>query len=145
MNGPALIAGTPLPDHDHVLRYIGKRHVDNGVVNGSGFFIRPTEDLPSVNWMECFPPPIDNQVAEIKARRRLRYEKNALLVRLNVGATKQYLSLSSTTTVEVDFILDPLPAENGRPEDPSHAVIKGVPVVDTPEENSSKTFHELHS
>jgi hypothetical protein len=31
------------------------------------------------------------------------------------------------------FLHDPLPAENGKPEDPSHAVIGGIPIEKTPE------------
>ena len=125
---------TPLPDADHVLRYIGRKHVDNGVVNGSGFMRRPLEGTPpSVNWMECFPPPIERQVQEISARRRIKYEKRGLLVRINVGNTKQYVAQNQAIAITLAFLHDPLPAENGKPEDPSHAVIDGIPIEKTPE------------
>jgi hypothetical protein len=113
-------AGTPLPEEDHVLRYIRKKHVDNGVVNGAGFMRRPTEDSPpSVNWMECFPPPVANQVDEISARRRLKYEKRGKLVRINVGHTKRYIAenaprpvAESANAIVLAFLHDPLPTEN---------------------------------
>jgi hypothetical protein len=126
---------TPLPDADHVLRYIGRRHVDNGVVNGSGFMRRPRETTPpSVNWMECFPLPIEKQVEEISARRRIKYEKRGLLVRINVEHTKQYVTENARgIAVTLAFLHDPLPAENGKPEDDSHAVIDGTPIEKTPE------------
>jgi hypothetical protein len=127
------ISGSSLRDDHHVLRYIGKKHVDNGVVNGSGFLTRPQENAPSVNWMEYFALPVINQVSEITSRRRMRYEKNALLVRLNVGHTRRFVGSNSPIPVELSFIHDPLPAENGKPEDPSHAIVTGVPVIETPE------------
>jgi hypothetical protein len=55
--------GSLVPDGHHVLRYIRPRHVDNGVVNGEAFLTRPGEDAPSVNWVEWFDPPLENQVA----------------------------------------------------------------------------------
>jgi hypothetical protein len=125
--------GKPLPDSDHALRYIGKKHVDNGNVNGSGFMARPGEKAPSVNWMECFPAPIDNQVAEISARKRIKYERRSRLVRINVAHTKQYVSANAPTPIELAFLHDPLLPENDTPEDPSHAVIEGVPTVNTPD------------
>jgi hypothetical protein len=127
---------TPIPDADHVLRYIRRKHVDNGVVNGSGFMRRPQEDTPpSVNWMECFLLPIEKQVQEISARRRLKYEKRGLLVRINVGHTRQYVAKNAKDAgiaITLAFLHDPLPAENGKPADDSHAVIDGTPLEKAP-------------
>lgn len=130
--------GAPIPDGDHVLRYIRKKHVDNGVVNGSGFLTRPQEEMASVNWIECFAPPLKNQVAEISARRRLKYEKRALLVRLNVGHTKQYVVERALIPIQLSFLHAPLQAEDGKPADPSHALIDGVPTLDTAEGEAIK-------
>ena len=125
--------GTPVPDPDHVLRYVGKKHVDDGVANGSGFLARVGEDAPSVNWMECFLLPVENQVAEVAARRRIRYEKRAQLVLLNVGQTRSYVAQNATVPVQLLFLHDPLDADDRFPEDPSHAIINDVPVINTPE------------
>jgi hypothetical protein len=134
---------TPLPEDDHVLRYIGKKHVDNGVVNGSGFMRRPTEDATSVNWMECFAPPVPNQVGEISKRRRIKYERRGQLVRINVKHTMLYVvENAKPTEIVLAFLHDPLQAisagggnstTTGKPADPSHALIYGVPVEKTPE------------
>ena len=124
----------PLPDADHVLCYIGRKHVDAGVVNGSGFMRRPQErSPPSVNWMECFPLPVEKQVQAISARRRIKYEKRGLLVRINVGDTRLYVAENAKIEITLAFLHDPLLAENGWPEDESHAVIDGIPIQKTPE------------
>jgi hypothetical protein len=123
-----------------VLRYIRKKHVDNGIVNGAGFMRRPAEDTPpSVNWMECFPPPTANQVAEISGRRRIRYEKRGKLVQINVGHTKRYVTenaarliAENASAIVLAFLHDPLRAEKDWSADPSHAVIDGIPVEKTP-------------
>jgi hypothetical protein len=125
--------GTPIPDDDHVLRYIARKHVDNGLVNGAGFLNRPHEEASSVNWMECFPLPLENQVSQISQRRRLRYEKRAQLVRLNVGETRRYVTANATIPIELSFLHDPLPAKGDFPEDQSHALIYGLPTLETPE------------
>jgi hypothetical protein len=124
---------TPISDSHHVLRYVRRKHVDNGVVNGSGFLARPNEDAPSVNWMECFSLPIENQVSEITKRRRIKYEKRAQLVRLNVGHTREYVKKNSPVEIDLTFLHDPLSAEGDFCEDSSHAIIRGMPVLDTVE------------
>lgn len=130
--------GTPIPDDDHVLRYIRRKHVDNGVVNGSGFLTRPQEEMPSVNWIECFTPPLENQIAEISAPRRLKYEKRGLLVRLNVGHTRQYVAAHAMNPIQISFLHAPLQAEEGKVEDPSHALIHGMPTLETAEGEAIK-------
>ena len=128
-------SGSALPDADHVLRYIARKHVDAGVINGSGFLARPREEAPSVNWLDYFSPPVENQVAEVSARRRLKYEMRGRLARINVGATRAYVAANSPERAELYFAYDPLPddAVGGRPPDPSHAQIRGVPKESTPE------------
>lgn len=129
----------PIPDRDHALRYIGRKHVHDGVVNGSGFMRRPEtshsqeESASSINWMECFPFPVSNQVQEIKVRRRIKYEKRGILAKINIGQTKQYVATNATVAVTLAFLHDPLKATTDKPADPSHAGIHGIPIVNTPE------------
>jgi hypothetical protein len=132
---PGLQRGDPLPDDDHILRYIGKKHVHEGIVNGSGFLSRPQESAPSVNWLEYFPPPLENQVAQVAAVKRIKYEKKGKLVRINVGQTKAYVAANATDPIELFFAYDPLLVDivKGYQADPSHAEIRGVPVENTPE------------
>lgn len=125
--------GTIIPDSDHVIRYIRPRHVENGVVNGEGFLTRPGEDAPSVNWLEWFDPPLENQVSGVRSVTRINYAKTGQLVRLNVGETKRYVRENDPNSLILFFEHDPL-EENGKyPPDPSHSLVKGVPVQDTPE------------
>jgi hypothetical protein len=133
---PPPISGDRVPPADHVLRYIRKKHVDKdtNTVNGSGFLTRSDEDGPSSNWIECFDEPIDNQLAEIKARKRFRYEKRGKLVRLNVARTERHISENRTPdagALEIQFVHDPLEEDGQFPSDPSHSLANGVPQVDS--------------
>ncbi len=121
----------PIPDDHHVLRYTAPRHVDGGIVNGAGFLRRPTEDGFSVNWLEYFDHPIENQVQGGRDVARLRYAKTGLLARLNIGATRNYVRQNSPERLELSFVHDLLIAEGDFPADPSHALIKGIPTADS--------------
>jgi hypothetical protein len=134
------ISGDSLPDADHVLRYIGRKFVDpkDNQIAGNGFLSRPLEKDggPSVNWMEVFSGDTASQIAEIRKVKRIRYEKRGRVAKLHVGRTKQYLQESAT--LAIDCIYDPIPAIEGdattyKPPDPSHAYMKGIPIMDTPE------------
>jgi hypothetical protein len=134
-----VMPGDSLPDTDHVLRYIGRKFVDpkDIEIDGNAFLSRPLEkDGPSVNWMEFFSGDTANQIAEIKKVKRIKYEKRGRVAKLHVGRTKQYLQESAA--LAIDCIYDPLIAIEGdaktcKPPDPSHAYMKGVPIMDTPE------------
>jgi hypothetical protein len=131
---PAPQKGARLPDADHVLRYIAPRHIENGVVNGDSFLARPEDNgAASVNWLEWFDPPIENQVVGVRSVARLRYAKTGQLARLNVGHTAQYVTKNDPNGVVLSFVHDPLDANETYQTDPSHSLIHGVPVQDTPE------------
>lgn len=133
MTRPVPARGSRLPDPDHVLRYIRPRHVENGVVNGEGFLTRPGEDAPSVNWLEWFDPPVEDQVASVRSVARLSYAKTGQLARLNVGQTIRYVTENEPNGLVISFEHDPLEADDKHRADPSHSLIRGVPVQDTPE------------
>jgi hypothetical protein len=135
---PKLLAGDQLPDADHVLRYVRKNFVDQDAIVGDAFLTRPPEkdDGPSVNWMEFFSGDTANQINEIRKIKRMTYEKRGRVAQLHVGRTKQYLK--ENAELIIDCIYDPLPAVEGdagthKPPDPSHAYMRGVPFVDTPQ------------
>jgi hypothetical protein len=94
---------------------------------------RPDEDAPSSNWIECFDEPIENQLAEIKSRKRYRYERRGKLVRLNVAATERHIRENRMADApgldEILFVHDPLAAEGEFPSDPSHSLANGVPQI----------------
>jgi hypothetical protein len=134
MTRPVPQSGSPVPDSDHVLRYLKPRYVDNGVVDGEGFLLRPQESAASVNWLEWFDPPIENQVDGVRSDARLQYAKTGHLVRLNVGHTKDYVRENSPGALVLAFDHAPLePDQQFDRPDPSHALIKGVPEQDTPD------------
>lgn len=126
-------SGAPIPDDHHVLRYIAPRHFEDGVVNGAGFLRRPNEEGSSVNCLECFDPPVENQVSEVRSVARLRYAKTGCLVRLNIGVTRDYVRQNSPHGVDLHFVYDPLLAEADFPADPSHALIHGIPAAESAE------------
>ena len=127
--------GDPVPNPDHVLRCVGGNHIDNGEIDGSGLLCRRNEPCPSVNWLEWFPGDLQNRVAEVRRRRRLKYGATARLARLNVGRTKMYILENDPNSLQINVIQDPLEedSERGFMEDPSHSLMVGVPTVDTPE------------
>lgn len=122
-----------IPDDHHVVRYIPPRHIDNGIVNGEAFLRRPHEEASSVNWLEYFKPPVENQVKEIRAAARLRYAKTGVLARLNVGETKEHVKNNSPLGLVLDFVHDPLPESAPYEGSPSHALIHGIPATNSPE------------
>jgi len=121
--------GDPLPGADHVLRYFRRKHVDRHDgkedVTGAGFLARPGEGSPSVNWMECFEHPIENQIARIRGEKRLTYEKKSKLVRLNVAQSIEHLVTEAE--VSLSFLYDPEEATEKYPPHTSHSIIDGVP------------------
>jgi len=121
--------GDRLPARDHVLRYIRKKDVDkaSNAINGSGFLARPAEDAPSNNWIECFPGSLTNQLAEIRSRKRIQYEKRGKLVRLNVSRTEQHML--DEAQILIQFVHDPVQEDVNYPADPSHALAQGVPQI----------------
>jgi hypothetical protein len=129
--------GDDLPNLHHVLRYIGKKHVDNNFINGSAFLATPSDMTPSVNWMEHFPPPTANQVDNIVQRRRLKYERRGKLASLHIDRTKAYLIANSQPQIDLKFIYDPLPPEDPHPEDLSHSYMTGLPLRGSPEEEAT--------
>jgi hypothetical protein len=102
-------------------------------VSFSAFLCRADENECSVNWMERFDAPVDNQCACIRAEKRMKYAAAAKVARLNVGVAKTQVLVEADTVLAL--IYDPEDAEP--PKFPvahtSHSVITGMPKLDTPE------------
>src|ERR1700730_6435235 len=141
-SSPRLISGDKLPDTDHVLRYVRRKFVDNDQIDGNAFLSRSEEekkkDGPSVNWMEFFAGDTASQIAKIRKVKRMKYEKRGRVAKLPVGRTKQYLQ--EAASLAIDCIYDPTPADKDGADEPSHAYMKGVPVLDTPEGEGVRDF-----
>ena len=127
----SLKKGDPLPHSDHMLRYVGARLYDQKTkkLHGDAFLPRETEKGPSVNWLEYYQPPLDNQIRNVVKCRRLTYGKTAKLVRLNIGKTIETVKRESEARIQLSVIYDNLEAvpSLGFGEDPSHGLIRGFP------------------
>ena len=121
-----------IPDSGNVVRYLRPSQVDQGIVDAGGFF-RAGEDEPSVNWLETFAPPIAEQLDNVRRVARLTYSAKGHLIQLAVGRTREFVRQNDPRATELQFEPDPLIAEEKYPEDPSHALIKGMPGHLTPE------------
>lgn len=133
------MTGDSVPDDEHVLRYIGGRHVDQDedsepVITGGGFIARPKDDnKPSYNWLECFDGTLEDRVQQVRAAARINYGAKAKLVRLNVGQVRQHVSENTDNARAVTVIHDPLNPQDDYPADPSHALMTNVPDDNDPE------------
>jgi hypothetical protein len=136
--------GEHLADEHHVLRYVKPSHVDRHSgsehITASAFLCRPDEDACSVNWMERFDIPVENQCACIRAEKRIRYAPTAKLARLNVGRARAYVlnevkDVFGEDKATLRFLYDPEDADPPRFPHPhtSHSIINGMPGLDTPE------------
>jgi hypothetical protein len=139
LEGPTPVPnnGDRVPGADHLLRYVDKKYVDQGTnqIDGSGFLARKDkgEASPSANWMECFAPPTENQMNEIRAVRRIRYERKGRLARINVQETIQHLTANAKIPLALAFVHDQLQATETHPPDPSHVLMHGIPGLNTSE------------
>ena len=125
--------GDPIPDHDHILRYIGAAHLDKDLdsgewkILGSGFLSRPRDrNSVSYNWIEYYCGNLSDQITQIRQCTRLDYGATARLARLNMGKICQYLKKQMPERNAITVTHDPLEAGNGKPGDPSHALMHNV-------------------
>lgn len=120
-----------VPEQDHILRYIKPMGFQNGTVSGSEFLKKPNHQGTSVNWIEYFTGTLEQQIEEIRLRRRLEYKKTGALARLNVRRMKEFVAQETEkilpTKVLLSVVKDPLEASDDHQEDRSHALIKDVP------------------
>ncbi len=127
--------GDPLPDADHVVRYIRPSSVDDEEINGDAFLGKAGETACSINWLDYFRNQSkEQQLRGVRRHIRLDISPNGRFAELHVGQTKQRLA---TELVTLQFVEDPLAADatiKGDREDPSHALINGLPGSDRPPE-----------
>ena len=119
------MTGDNLPDDHHIVRYAKPSLVEEGIVDGSAFLLRPDEPGLSVNWLEAFGGnDEDRQLSEVRRLLRLKLSKSGRFAKLNVGATKRHVS---KVLEEVRIIEAPRPPIDEFEADPSHAEIIGLP------------------
>lgn len=124
-----LLKGDDLPDNNQIVRYVKPSLVeDDGSANGSAFTLRPGESDLSVNRLDAFTLDKNNQLAEVCRLIRLDIGPNCRFAEMNVGSVRKHVSeeLNSLRVVH-----DPLEKTDGLEEDPSHALIRGLPSGET--------------
>jgi hypothetical protein len=125
--------GDVVPDDHHVTRLCGGSHIrENGTIAATAFKPRPGETYLSVNWLEVLGLP--DRTAEIAEVRRVLGNKRkigptARLAVLNVGHVSDVVKRESNNRIELVVRHEP-ENEPGRPSDPSHSGIYGVPEDD---------------
>lgn len=129
--------GDPIPDDDHVVRYVRPGLIDEGKVDGGAFVRAATHSALSVNWLEFFGgSDHEGQMDKVRRLVRLGLARHGRFAKLNVGKTKQYVSvcaLEASLKVNLGISEDPLPATAKFVADPSHSKITGLP----PEDNEN--------
>jgi hypothetical protein len=134
MMGPPPESSAPLADDHHVLRYVGRRFLDNGIVDGGAFLRKPKDaNGLSVNWLEWFSGALEDQVEGVRRAARVRYGSTGGLARLNTGRSISFVRENHPERLTLSFVHDPLPAEDGHGADPSHSLIVGAPFQNGPE------------
>ena len=119
------MTGDNLPNDHHIVRYVKPSLVEEGIVDGSAFLLRPDEPGLSVNWLEAFEGnDEDRQLSEVRQLFRLKLSRNGRFAKLNVGATKRIVS---EVVEELGIIEAPRPPTDEFEADPSHAEIIGLP------------------
>ena len=125
------MTGKPLPDRDHVVRYVKPTLIDGGTVDGGAFVLHPTHAGLSVNWLDYFGGTNQlRQMDEVRRLFRLGLARNGRFARLNVGRTKQHVSegaMEAGLTLNPGISQAPSPATDDFEADPSHADITGLP------------------
>jgi hypothetical protein len=112
-----------IPDHNHVARYCGGKHVEGEKVGPTAFHLREGEQSLSVNWIEILSKQSrEEEIDELRsvyAKKLKRVGSTAKIAVMNVGVVRA--SVFAKCSIDLAFLHDPLP------EDPSHSGIYEIP------------------
>lgn len=125
----------PIPETDHVVRYVGWSLLLNGRVDGNAFVRRTkertTEPTVSVNWLEVFGGDRTHQLAELRRCIHLRLGARAKFALIRTGTCRRHVARSlledGYPELQMGFVHAPRKKKDNYPEDPSHAGITGLP------------------
>ena len=120
--------GSEIADAEEIIKYSSARFIlPDGSVDGALFAPREADEgRSSVNRPLVFSSSLIEGVAKIRAVCRLTVRKSGRFVQANVGALR-LAAHSLEQGLRVIVIADPLEATSHFPEDPSHALILGLP------------------
>ncbi len=119
------MGGDLIPNSDHVARYCGGAHFDDGKITGAAFRLKEykQEGSLSVNWLEFFGKESrDDEIYEVRkafAKIEMSIGKTAMFGVLNVGITKGDVAKEDSNR-NIEFKHEPLE------ENQSHSGIHGL-------------------
>ena len=119
------MTGKALPDEDHVVRYVRPTLIDNGVISGGAFCLRPNETGLSVYWLEVFGGDKNYQINQVRESCNLNLAKSGKFAEINIGITKRRITENSNLP-QVIKIKSTQP-DNNRDSVWSHSEIIGLP------------------
>lgn len=123
--------GDPLPEGHHVVRYVGRSKIENGIVHADGF-----KGQTSINWLECVDGSEEEQLERVRYLLRLKAGATAKLAVLEVDTIR---GLQDGLTVEED----PLPATDDWPAAPCHANFVGLPESQLVDNQQQRVYEAL--
>ncbi len=119
----------PLERDEIVARYVGGAHIDAGTgqINGSAFD-RTSKDVDGLSFtrrgMFAADSEADRAVIRQVVGSRLRLRRTAVFAEVEVGSALEALHAFESA---IDFIEDPLDAEEDALANPAHALLIGYP------------------
>ena len=121
---------TEIQEDQRVVRYVRPRLVHStGHADPEAFVLRTHDDgTPeaglSVNWLGAFAGGTRNQLEQVKLRLQLRVTSNGRFAEFVVG---DLTTLLAAENIDSSVVHDPLKEKDGHFEDPSHALVLGLP------------------
>jgi hypothetical protein len=117
--------GAQVPRDEDIVKHANALFVEGDTVDGIALLPRPVDnDGSSVNRLRMFSNDDDEAMREIRARFRLTCKPSHRFLQLNVGDLAE--SLEEIAGIG-RVIAAPLPPKDPFPEDPSHALVLGLP------------------
>ncbi len=115
-------------DDESVVRYVPPRLVnEDGSIDGAAFLPRPTDaDGSSVHRLDFYDANHSQSLLVIKSKFRLNRAATGKFASIVVAKLKESGELLNQPLL-IDVITDALPALDEFPEDPAHALIRGLP------------------
>jgi hypothetical protein len=114
----------PVPETDHIARHCrGTQIAEDGRPHSAAFICDDSDGI-SCNWVEYFEGNANTRFAQVRAAiaaRRTVTGTHRIAI-LNVGAARA--SALNRIAQSIAIMKDPRPEENGKPADPSHALIE---------------------
>ena len=132
--------GREIQEDQRVVRYVRPRlvhctgHADpEAFVDAGAFVLRTIDDgTPevglSVSWLGAFPGGTRSQLEKVTLHLRLKVTSNGRFAEFVVG---DLTALLAAVNVDGSVVHDALEAEADYPEDPSHALVLGLPPPST--------------